>query len=183
MKLTNFIFRKSPLLLLIFSLLTVGCGDDDGGSTNSSAKGYLTCKINGTDYDFSQQVNANDPPSEEIIHFVTIGGHLTDDFKSPGFGFQLVSEEGAVQGETYTSADSELHGNYYIQNLDDNGNIIGTTVYTGDGSDGSGFTMTITTLADWGVEGTFSGVLRNSESGEFLTVTDGKFSARYNYQD
>lgn len=182
MKLIRTIIKKTFILpLFIVALSASGCSDDDGGSTNNNpaAKGTLTCRINGKEYNFSAMVSANDKPSEATIHFVTIGGHESDDFKSPGFGFQLVSEEGATT-TTYTSADSELYGNYYIQNLDSSGNILGTTTYHGNGSDGTGFTLNITSLTEWGVEGTFSGVLKLTGGEEYLTVTDGKFSAPYN---
>lgn len=182
MKLITTLIKKTFILpLFIVSLTASGCSDDDGGSTNTNpvAKGTLTCKINGQARDFSAMVSANDKPSEATIHFVTIGGHETDDFKSPGFGFQLLSDEGAALG-TYSTVGSNLHGNYYVQNLDSNGNITGTTTYYGDGSDATSFTMNITTLNEWGVEGTFSGVLKLTGGEEFLTVTDGKFSAPYN---
>ncbi|MDV6169448.1 hypothetical protein R1T16_13515 [Flavobacterium sp. DG1-102-2] len=166
-----------PLFLL--AVTVTGCSDDDGGSTSPAKQGTLTCKINGVARDFSYMVSANDKPSEEVVHFVTISGHEEDDFTSPGFGFQLVSEEGATT-TTYTSADSELHGTYYIQNLDSNGNITGTTTYHGNGSDGTSFTMKVTTLNEWGVEGTFSGVLQLTGGEEYVTITDGVFSAPYN---
>lgn len=182
MKLVKTIIIKTFILPLFIAALTLtGCSDDDGGSTNNNptAKGVLTCKINGVARDFSAQVSANDKPSEAIVHFVTIGGHETADFKSPGFGFQLVSEEGATT-TTYTSADSELNATYYIQNLDAAGNIINTTSYHGNGSDGTSFTMKVTTLNEWGVEGTFSGVLQLTGGEEYITITDGVFSAPYN---
>ncbi|ALM48894.1 hypothetical protein AMR72_08325 [Flavobacterium psychrophilum] len=184
MKPLKLIIKKAFILPLFIAALTLaGCSDDDGGSTNNPAEqGTLTCKINGEEHNFSYLVSANDPPSEETIHFVTIGGHETNDFTSPGFGFQLVSTEGAT-ATTYTSADSELHGNYYIQNLDSNGNITGTTTYHGNGSDGTSFVLNITGLHDWGVEGTFSGVLQLTGGEEYITVTDGKFSAPYNYRN
>lgn len=176
------ILRKIFILpLFLFALAVTGCSDDDGGggNNNASSKGTLTCKINGVARDFSGQVSANDKPSEALVHFVTIGGHETDDFKSPGFGFQLVSDEGATT-QTYTTIESELSATYYIQNLDSNGNITGTTSYHGNGSDGTSFTINITTLNEWGVEGTFSGVLQLTGGEEYVTITDGVFSAPYN---
>lgn len=171
-----------PAFLLLIAI--TGCSDDDGGSTNTNppTDRYLTCKINGEERNFSYLVSANDPPSEETIHFVTIGGHEQDDLNSPGFGFQLVSAEGAAL-ESYSAPASELHGNFYIQNFDSDGNITGTTVFTGDGYEGTSFTLNITKLDYYGVEGTFSGLLRLSGGDELVTVTDGKFSAPYNYRN
>lgn len=185
-KLSKTIFKTIfilPAFLLL--LIAAGCSGDDNkeGNTNPTTKRYLTCKINGEERDFSYRVSANDPPSEDIIHFVSIGGHEKEDINSPGFGFDLVSTEGAVVGTIYTAPSSELHGDFYIQNLDSNGNVTGTTTYSGNGYDGTSFTLNITKLDYYGVEGTFSGVLQLSPDGEFITVTDGKFSAPYNYRN
>lgn len=185
-KLSKTIFKTIfilPAFLLL--LITIGCSGDDNkeGNTNPTTKRYLICKINGEERDFSYRVSANDPPSEDIIHFVSIGGHEKEDINSPGFGFDLVSTEGAVVGTTYTAPSSELHANFYIQNLDSNGNVTGTTTYSGNGYDGTSFTLNITKLDYYGVEGTFSGVLQLNPDGEFITVTDGKFSAPYNYRN
>lgn len=185
MKLIRSIVQKTFILpLLIIAVMITGCSDDDGGSTNTNPDGnwFLTFKIDGKQYDFSKLVSANDPPSEDTIHFVTISGHESDNLTSPSFGFQLVSAEGAAVG-TYTSAESELHGTYSIQNFDDNGNITGTTSYHGDGSDGTGLTLNITALHYGGVEGTFSGVLQLTGGEDYITITEGKFSAPYNYRN
>lgn len=185
-KLSKTTFKKLLILPVFLILLTaLGCSDDDGGKTNTnpSKERYLTCKINGEERNFSYRVSANDPPSEDIIHFVSIAGHEKEDLNSPGFGFDLVSTEGAVTGTTYTAPSSELHADFYIQNLDSNGNVTGTTTYSGNGYDGTSFTLNITKLDYYGVEGTFSGVLQLSPDGEFITITDGKFSAPYNYRN
>jgi len=51
----------------------------------------------------------------------------------------------------------------------------------GNGSDGSNFTLKITSLDSWGVKGTFSGKLRLiGGNNTFINVTEGEFSAPYN---
>ena len=165
-------------LFLVLALLTVSCSKDEAPSGDSD--GFLRCKINGKLHEFNYSLSANDKPDDwNTIHFVTVGGHESKDMASPGFGFQLVSDEGAKE-TTYVTANGEgpeLVGQYYIQNVVD-GKIVSTTGYRGDGSDGSSFTLNITSLTKWGVKGTFSGVLEGG--GEFLTVTEGEFSAPYN---
>lgn len=158
-------------------LFSAGCSKSDGPAPTPNNTGKLTCKINGTRYQFNSLVSGNDRPSEPTVHFVTVSGHETSDINSPGFGFQLVHDD--VKVGTYSTAGSELHGEYYWQNYA-NGQFQGTTVYDGDGSDGTSFVMNLTSLDNWGVKGTFSGVLKLVAGSTTLTVTDGVFEAPYN---
>lgn len=172
------------LLFAVASMALCACSSSDGGGDDAgTADTYLRCKINGKPHEFKYRVNANDPPSEEKIHFVVISGWETQDTgKSPGFGIDLVLPEGAAE-TTYEVAGGsvpELDAQYYYQNYS-NGQHTGTTVYSGGRSDGTSFKLTITSLTKWGVKGTFSGVLRLSGGDEVLQVTDGAFSAPYNY--
>lgn len=165
-------------LLLVLALLMVSCSKDDSSSDDSEV--FFRCKINGKLHEFNHSLSANDKPDDwNTIHFVTVGGRESKDMASPGFGFQLVSDEGAKE-TTYVAANGEgpeLIGQYYVQNVVD-GKIVSTTGYRGDGNDGSSFTLSITSLTKWGVKGTFSGVLEGDDV--FLTVTEGEFSAPYN---
>ncbi|WP_345233091.1 hypothetical protein [Olivibacter ginsenosidimutans] len=169
------------LFLTVVVFTFQSCKKEETGSGNTEEQ-FLGCKINGKSYTFNAHVNANDRPSEEVVHFVVISGWENEDTAtSPGFGIDLVLPEGAEE-ETYSVAGgstSELDGQYYIQNFKD-GKHIGTTVYDGGRTDGTKFTLTITSLTDWGVKGTFSGVLKLVGGSEYLTVTDGEFSAPYN---
>lgn len=179
--------NKKTYLLTILVVLGLGtvftaCSNsDDTSPQEDGAEGYFKCKIDGTPRTFNYSLSANDKPDDfNAIHFVTIGGlEGNDPSKSPGFGFQLVSDEGAKE-TTYTVANGEgpeLRGQYYTQDWV-NGNHVGTTSYRGDGSDGSTFTLTISSITNWGVKGTFSGLLENN--GVYLSVTEGEFSAPYN---
>ncbi|MBB5622822.1 hypothetical protein HDE69_003904 [Pedobacter cryoconitis] len=164
--------------LLVFICLS-SCSKQNADRSDSSEK-YLTCKLNGKDYSFNTSVNANDKPAEDEVHFVVIGGWEKED-RITGFGIDMVIPEG-VKEKTYSVAGTsapELKGQFYIQNYKD-GKHMGTTVYEGGRSPGTQFTLTITSLTDWGVKGTFSGKLELRDGNEFITVTEGKFSAPYN---
>lgn len=179
MKETKLNRRLSVIFSLLVFICLSSCSKQDDKSTGSSEK-YLTCKINGKDYSFNSSVNANDKPSEKVVHFVVIGGWEKED-KITGFGIDLLIPEG-VEEKTYSVAGTlapELMGQFYIQNYKD-GKHVGTTVYSGGRSPGTQFTLTITSLTDWGVKGTFSGKLELRDGNEFITVTEGKFSAPYN---
>ncbi|MEO8254078.1 MAG: hypothetical protein ABI554_06780 [Flavobacterium sp.] len=171
-------FKCSMLLLVAMVFVLQGCSKDDGGGGNTTGKEFLTFKMNGKTVDYSALVNANDKPLEKEVHFVVIGGHETDDFLSPGFGIDLLVKDGGATTKTYTTAEDDLRGQYYIQNVKD-GKIVSTYNYNGDGTDGSNFVLKITRLDANGVAGTFSGTLIG-EDGDVLNITDGSFSANYN---
>ena len=160
-------------LTFLAALSFSSCKKDNGGGHSSRDK-YLTLEVNGKPYTFNYRVNANDKPSEKEVHFVTVGGQNSEKDTDPAFMFQLVVPDKGAQTGTYTTANSELHGQYYYQTPN------GTVTYLGNGSDGSSFILNITELSDWGVSGTFSGVLLRSKTGELMTITNGKFSAPYN---
>lgn len=159
--------RHSAWLPLLFAL--AGCG---GGSTGDTGDYYLTLDLDGQPRTFNVQISANDPPSEAKVNFVTVRGQASD-ATFPQFGFQLVSA--GIEPGTFQSAHYELYANYVLE---------GTTFQSTD-RDGSHFTMTLTRLDDDGVAGTFSGALRERGAGEaapLLHVTNGRFSAQYNYR-
>ncbi|WP_244214202.1 hypothetical protein [Pedobacter alluvionis] len=152
----------------------------NGGEDSIDSEKFLTCKINGQYYEFNYMVNANDKPSSDVVHFVVIGGYEKQDMIK-GFGIDLQLADGAKE-TTYTATGNTalaLHGKYYIQNMKD-GKIVGTTGYNGGTSEGTFFTLTITSLTKWGVKGTFSGKLKLVGGDGYADVTEGKFSAPYN---
>ncbi|GAA4791314.1 hypothetical protein GCM10023231_19030 [Olivibacter ginsenosidimutans] len=168
---------KDGIRVLICATLIMSmwsCKKDDGGASTPENDKYLTCKIDGEYREFNAKVNANDKPSEEVVHFVVVGGHENDDPLSPGLGLELLVEDGGATTTHYTSKESNLHGVYYEQTEN------GTLSYDNGSDDGTGFELTITRLDDWGVAGTFSGVLRLGAEGEYIKITEGKFSAPYN---
>lgn len=173
-------FKKLFILCLLAPFVFCACKKgDNGGSVNNDTDAYLKCKINGEWLDFKYQVNANDPPSDKVIHFVVIGGNENSGVNGPSLTLRLTSSEGAKVNTTYNgypNSTVELYFDYYYQTAN------GTVNYEGGhgGSEGSSAQLTITSLTDWGVKGTFSGVLINYKTKEAYTVTEGSFSAPYN---
>lgn len=174
---------KSLIFLMLLSFVTTLLGCDKMEDPNTDTihdESFLTCKINGELRKFNYAVNANDKPATEVEHFVVIGGWEKEDMNI-GFGISLlIPEKEGVKETTYSVAGTntlELDADYYIQNWN-GGKHTGTTVYSGGRSDGTNFTLTITSLTKWGVKGTFSGRLQNGSA--YVVVTDGKFSAPYN---
>ena len=177
------IIRKAQFtcsMVLALALMGLSACKKNGGTATGDGEKYLTCKINGKYREFNYSVNANDKPATDTVHFVVIGGWEKQDMVT-GFGIDMHLKGGAKE-TTYTAngaSDLLLAGKYYIQNMKD-GKIVGTSIYNGGDLDGSGFTLTITSLTKWGVKGTFSGKLKLLGGEEYLTVTEGKFSAPYN---
>ncbi|MBO9618591.1 MAG: hypothetical protein J7539_06085 [Niabella sp.] len=171
------------ILLGLCCILSVqGCSKSGGSNSGNSGGAFLTCKINGQLHQFNSKVNANQKPVTTTVHAVVVGGWEGEDTgKAPGFGITLtIPGTTGVKEATYAVAgttDLELDGQYYIQNIQ-NGQVVSTTSYSGGRTAGTNFTLTITSLTDWGVKGTFSGLLRNGDN--FLTITEGSFSAPYN---
>ncbi len=151
----------------LLSVALAGCAEHSRGQV-------VSAEIAGKPHTFDALVSANDPPQEERVHFVTVFGQQAGGAEAPSFSFQLVSPEGARVG-TYHSGRDELHGTYHPGGS--------ATVFQGNGSYGTHFTMTLTAIDEYGVEGTFSGVLQRWDGGDnppMLTVTNGRFSASYN---
>lgn len=173
-------FKRLFLLCLFAPFVFCACKkSDNGGSLNNNPDAYLKCKINGILHDFKYQVNANDPPSDKVIHFVVIGGDENNGVNGPSITLRLTSSEGAKVNATYNgypNSPEDLYFDYYYQTAN------GTVNFEGGrgGSEGSSAQLTITSLTDWGVKGTFSGVLINYKTKETYTVTEGSFSAPYN---
>ncbi|MFW0717410.1 hypothetical protein [Pedobacter sp. N23S346] len=172
---------RVQLAVLALAILGLSACSKNGGETTSDTEKFLTCKLNGQYYEFNYRVNANDKPATDTVHFVVVGGWEKQDMIK-GFGIDLFLPGGAKE-TTYVAEGTtalSLHGKYYIQNMKD-GKIVGTTGYNGGTSEGTSFKLTITSLTDWGVKGTFSGKLKLVGAGdEYVTVTEGKFSAPYN---
>lgn len=173
--------KRLPIFLLsiLLSILFKGCSKDDDNTV--PREGFLRCKLNGGLKEFNNFVNANDPPQEETVHFVVVSGFEEENInKSPSFGIMLVSEENITEGTYYVAGESlpELNGQYCLQ-IYDGENHTGTECFIGGRSDGTYFRLNITSIDDWGVKGTFSGLLQDVND-NLLEVTEGEFAAAYN---
>lgn len=158
---------RGTLLLLALACALAGC-------VEHSREQFVSAEIAGQSRTFDAVVSANDPPKEALVHFVTVYGQEAGGPEAPSMSFQLVSPAGARLG-TYHSDRDEMHGTYHPGGS--------ATVFQGNGSYGTHFTMTVTAIDDDGVEGTFSGLLQRwdgSDNPPMMTVTNGRFSASYN---
>jgi len=165
-------------VVVLFAALLTSCGKSDHAVTDDV---FFECKLNGELHTFNNLTNANDPPSEETVHFVVIAGWEGKDInKSPSFDIMLVSEENITEGTYHVAGGSspELDGQYCLQ-IYEGETHLDTECFMGGRSSDTHFTLNITRIDDWGVKGTFSGLIRDVDD-NYIEVTDGKFSAPYN---
>src|SRR5690606_4235792 len=88
--------RAFKFVVFLFAALLTSCGKGDDAATDDV---FFECKLNGELHTFNNMTNANDPPSEETVHFVVVGGWEDKDInKSPSFDIMLVSEENITEG-------------------------------------------------------------------------------------
>lgn len=164
--------------LTILNLLLNSCGKTQSPIDREV---FLECKLNGKLHKFNNVTNANDPPSEETVHFVVVAGWEEGNInKAPSFGIMLVSEENISEGTYHVEGGSfpELDADYCLQIFQGDDHI-DTKCFSGGRSRDTYFTLNITSIDEWGVQGTFEGLLRDVDD-NFIEVTQGKFSAPYN---
>ncbi|MBE8719668.1 hypothetical protein [Sphingobacterium pedocola] len=165
--------NRYVVFTVLLSVLFFGCKKDREDSDR--IKGFVHFKLNGQEMKHDAHVSGNDPPSEEIVHFVTIygSGEPGPNDRPPVLDFQLVHDE-VKEGGQYTSANSELHANY------SSATFAGGAEFTST-RDGGFFELRVTELGYYGVKGTFSGRLL-SDADQVINITDGTFEAPYNYR-
>lgn len=171
-------WNELKFVVFLVVVLFGACGKSDDPVADEV---FLECKLNGELHTFNNLTNANDPPSEETVHFVVLSGWESEDFiKSPSFGIMLVSEENITEGTYHVAGESfpELDGQYCLQ-IYEGETHVETECFMGGRSSDTYFTLNITSIDDWGVKGTFSGLLRDVDD-SYIEVTEGKFSAPYN---
>lgn len=164
----------SPFFCLLILSILASCSKDEFAREKEA---YMAFMLNGEYNDFSTHVSGNDPPLSDLIQFVVVSGKEKDDHHATSIGFDLLDEAGLTTGSYHTS-DSDLYATYTIQ-LVEHGEWIGSHVYN-TGESGTYFRVEIDKLDRWGVRGTFDGVLRSTDTGEIIRITEGRFAAPYN---
>ena len=170
--------KRYAFFTLIISLMFFGCSKDE--DSGDRIQGLIHFQLNGEDVKYDFGVNGNDPPSEDIVHFVTVWGEGEPGQNGvrPNISFQLIHEH-IQEGVTYTSADTEML--YSELTIPTSG---GLREFSATNKGGS-FKITVTELGHYGVKGTFSGTLTTgSYAPPFasITITNGRFEAPYNYR-
>ena len=158
---------KKLLFVSLTAFVLFSCAKEKNasGSPSSSGAYHLTAKFNGTLVDFSTSLAAEkylDPTNGYTISVLGIGG--TTSTPLPSFDF-IIHSDSEIKAKTYNEATDVMLVSYSDKNFNN---------YDEDGQ----FTITISSISNTEVRGTFSGKMIASGSLEVINVTDGSFKAK-----
>ncbi|RZJ54458.1 MAG: hypothetical protein EOO44_04930 [Flavobacterium sp.] len=174
-----FTSRITSLLQLFFytaisTIVLSGCSSDEGGSDKNESDYYFRATLDGRKVDFYNanfQGGGNDNRFEHIV----IGGYETPFPKigeplPPSLDFEIWKLGSDIKAGTYsTPAEEEMVARYAIQTTN------GTILYSTRTADDI-FTVKIESISKSGIKGSFSGTVRNLDSGKAITITEGTFN-------
>lgn len=161
----------------ILAVLFCACSSNDNGSDLNESDYYFKATLNGRKINFYNtnfQGGGNDNRFEHIIvagfedHYPTAAGTIP-----PSLDFEIWRTGGDIVAGTYsTPVEPEMVARYAIQTPD------GTIVYSTNAADDV-FTVKIESISKSGIRGTFSGKVRNLNSGTAIEITEGSFNLPY----
>ncbi|BDU26106.1 hypothetical protein [Flavobacterium sp. GSB-24] len=169
---------KKLFYVSVFAVLLSACSSDDGGSDKTASDYYFRATLDGRKIDFytvNFQGGGNDDRFEQIViggfeapHPTKVGEQLP-----PSLDFEIWKLGGNITAGTYsTPVDEGMVARYAIQTPN------GTILYNTRTADDI-FTVKIESVSKSGIKGTFSGKVRNMESGAVINITDGSFNLPY----
>ncbi|MCP2025263.1 hypothetical protein L1276_000403 [Flavobacterium sp. HSC-32F16] len=171
------IFVKQLFCILVLALLFSACSGDDNGSDKAASGYYFRASLDGRKIDFytvNFQGGGNDNRFEQIV----IGGYETPfpkigELAPPSLDFEIWKLGGDIKPGTYsTPADEGMAARYAVQTAN------GTILYSTRTADDI-FTVKIESISKSGIKGTFSGKVRNGDSGTAIEITEGTFNLPY----
>lgn len=180
---TGFFKNKTAgLLLMLFyaaisAVLFSACSSDKDRAPKAESEYYFRASLNGRKVEFYNvnfQGGGNDNRFEQIV----IGGYEAPFPKigeplPPSLDFEIWKLGGDIKAGTYsTPADEEMVARYAVQTPN------GTILYSTRTADDI-FTVKIESISKSGIKGTFSGKVRNLDSGQAIAITEGAFNLPY----
>ena len=171
------VFVKHILYVSVLAVLFSACSSDEGGSDKAESDYYFKATLDGRKIDFytvNFQGGGNDNRFEQIV----IGGYEAPFSKAgelapPSLDFEIWKQGGDITAGTYsTPTDQEMVARYAVQTKD------GTILYSTRTADDI-FTVKIESISKSGIKGTFSGKVRNLDSGIAIEITEGTFNLPY----
>ncbi len=174
-KTASFLRQFFPLLVLV--LLVSACSSDDSGSNQSDSDYYFRASLDGRKVDF-YTVNFQGGGNDNRFEHIVIGGFEAPYPKlgeplPPSLDFEIWKLGGDIKAGTYsTPIDQEMIARYAVQTAN------GTILYNTRAADDI-FTVKIESISKSGIKGTFSGKVRNLDSGIAIEITEGTFNLPY----
>jgi Family of unknown function (DUF6252) len=159
-------------MFLVLSMLTFGCTSKEEPEPVDNDTGKVSATFNGTKWEgtWASAVGANISSASLILNFLTAE---KDESTSIGIGITSYTGPG-----TYAYGGTQSKVTF---NMKHNGKGYGIVELVGGGGSG---TITISSVKPASgtsffgtVEGTFSGTIKDVNSSEILTITEGKFTA------
>lgn len=174
--------KPAGLLLMLFytaisAVFFSACSSDEDGPNKTRSQYYFRASLDGRKVDFYNvnfQGGGNDNRFEQIViggyeaPFPKIGQQLP-----PSLDFEIWKLGGDITAGTYsTPADQEMVARYAVQRPE------GTILYSTRTADDI-FTVKIESISKSSIKGTFSGKVRNLDSGQAIAITEGVFNLPY----
>lgn len=169
---------KKLLCVCMLALFFCGCSGGDDEPEANTAEYYFKATLDGRKINFytvNFQGGGNDNRFEQIV----IGGSeapyptKAGELPSPSLDFEIWKLGGNITAGTYsTPAEPGMVARYAVQTP--NGTILYNTRTADDV-----FTVKIESISKTGIKGTFSGMVRNLDTGKAIEITDGIFNLPY----
>ncbi len=170
----------SKIIILSFiSFLFTNCSSSGGSDSTSTqaSEYYFECKIDGVLKTFNNRLTSLRYLNSENKE-IDFGGFSENSINVvPSFNIQLGSFLSGVViiPKTYTEPANNIPGNGVLASYAN-----GTTfLYSTVNSDPKNFTVIISELNNTFVKGTFSGIMKDSQTGILVTVTEGRFYVKH----
>lgn len=171
--------KTAGLLSMLFyvtisAIVFSGCSSDEGGADKTESNYYFRATLDGRKVEF-YTVNFQGGGNDNRFEHIVIGGYEAPFPKlgeslPPSLDFEIWKLGGDIKAGTYsTPTDEEMVARYAIQTPN------GTIIYSTRTADDI-FTVKIESISKSGIKGTFSGTVRNLDSGKAITITDGTFN-------
>lgn len=170
--------RLGQLLYTSLTVLLFSACSSDSGSDNSESDYYFKAALDGRDVSF-YMVNFQGGGNDSRFEMINVGGFekpfpsKAGELAPPSLDFEIWKIGGDITPGTYsTPQEPEMVARYAVQTAE------GTILYSTRTADDI-FTVKIESISKSGIKGTFSGKVRNMDTGKVLEITQGRFNLPY----
>jgi hypothetical protein len=173
----TFRLTKKLLYFSLIALIFSSCSSDDNSTDNNTSNYYFKATLDGREINF-YNANFQGSGNDGTFSHITIAGfedhYPTAQGTAPNsLDFEIWRIGGDIKAGTYsTTTEPEMVSRYAVQ-------IQGGTIVYSTQAFNDTFTVKIESISRNGIKGTFSGKLRNLNSGEAIEVTEGSFNLPY----